>query len=41
MFRALMNAHPSHLLAPKLFDFAGLSRREDGQENPKEIPQFR
>lgn len=27
MFRALMNSRPSHLLDPKLFNFAGLSRR--------------
>jgi tRNA 2-thiocytidine biosynthesis protein TtcA len=27
MFRALMNARPSHLLDPALFDFAGLARR--------------
>jgi tRNA 2-thiocytidine biosynthesis protein TtcA len=26
MFRALMNARPSHLLDPNLFDFAGLTR---------------
>ena len=26
MFRALMNAQPSHLLDPNLFDFAGLTR---------------
>ena len=26
MFRALMNARPSHLLDPELFDFTGLSR---------------
>jgi tRNA 2-thiocytidine biosynthesis protein TtcA len=25
MFRALMNARPSHFLDPNLFDFAGLS----------------
>ena len=27
MFRALMNARPSHLLDPALFDFAGLARQ--------------
>lgn len=27
MFRALMNASPSHLLDPALFDFAGLARK--------------
>jgi tRNA 2-thiocytidine biosynthesis protein TtcA len=29
MFRALMNARPSHLLDPALFDFAGLARKTD------------
>jgi len=26
MFRSLMNVRPSHLMDPKLFDFAGLMR---------------
>lgn len=39
MFRALMNARPSHLLDPALFDFAGLMRTADPEpvkieENP-------
>ncbi len=31
MFRALMNARPSHLLDPDLFDFTALTRREPEQ----------
>jgi tRNA 2-thiocytidine biosynthesis protein TtcA len=39
MFRALMNARPSHLLDPALFDFAGLRRRtEDDSSNSTEVP---
>ena len=44
MFRALMNARPSHLLDPALFDFAGLAR-EGGEklgtivENPPQPPR--
>ena len=45
MFRSLMNIRPSHMLDPKLFDFAGLMRSvaesdESGPENA-EIPQLR
>ena len=35
MFRALMNARPSHLLDPKLFDFAGLERASSEQFDVK------
>jgi len=31
MFRSLMNARPSHLLDPNLFDFAGLARDTGGE----------
>ena len=37
MFRSLMNVRPSHMLDPKLFDFAGLMRGEPVEidENPE------
>jgi tRNA 2-thiocytidine biosynthesis protein TtcA len=35
MFSALMNARPSHLLDPVLFDFAGLVRDSDNPTDPE------
>ncbi|MEQ9257564.1 MAG: tRNA 2-thiocytidine(32) synthetase TtcA [Roseovarius sp.] len=42
MFRALMNARPSHLLDAGLFDFAGLERGAAKPEgNPEAVPKLR
>ncbi|TCM79667.1 tRNA 2-thiocytidine(32) synthetase TtcA [Rhodovulum steppense] len=38
MFRALMNARPSHLLDPALFDFAGLTRPAPGADGDAPTP---
>ncbi|MCV2871998.1 tRNA 2-thiocytidine(32) synthetase TtcA [Defluviimonas sp. WL0050] len=40
MFRALMNARPSHLLDPKLFDFAGLAPGKSKASDFREIPKL-
>jgi tRNA 2-thiocytidine biosynthesis protein TtcA len=42
MFRALTNARPSHLLDPKLWDFAGLDLGPvRNPDNAPEIPRLR
>jgi len=42
MFRSLMNARPSHLLDPQLFDFAGLVRGQpESCDNSNDIPALR
>lgn len=42
MFRALMNARPSHLLDPQLFDFAGLTREPVKSDTFSEtVPRLR
>lgn len=38
MFRALMNARPSHLLDPILFDFAGLTRESVKFDQAETVP---
>jgi tRNA 2-thiocytidine biosynthesis protein TtcA len=39
MFRALMNARPSHLLDPTLWDFAGLALKESGASAGRSNPR--
>lgn len=44
MFKALSNVRPSHLVDPKLFDFAGLmapEKDEHNSDNSTDIPQLR
>jgi tRNA 2-thiocytidine biosynthesis protein TtcA len=41
MFRALMNARPSHLLDPDLFDFKGLMVTPAGVDKSRDIPELR
>ncbi|MEO8529644.1 MAG: tRNA 2-thiocytidine(32) synthetase TtcA, partial [Deltaproteobacteria bacterium] len=40
MFRALMNARPSHLLDPKLFDFSGLSALPPKEKATDDVPDL-
>src|SRR5690606_30152774 len=42
MFRALMNIRPSHMLDPRLFDFAALMRGAGAfDENAPQLPELR
>lgn len=41
MFSALMQARPSHLLDPELFDFAGLMRSGEFEGNGKQVSELR
>ena len=41
MFRALMNARPSHLCDPAIFDFAGLMRQANTEHFTENVPKIR
>lgn len=41
MFRALMNARPSHLCDPSIFDFAGLMRAAESTHFTEQVPKIR